>query len=196
MKKPIRCIRQFLRKSYSSENLNRNKSLDDNNSFKKSQNSEISFDYSDDDLKNSSINNNSFNISSSTNKSIIHNQKVNNQIPKIPNYTFETNTNKNEKISIDYFSEDTPLDSLQIIKTEKEDSNLNNIISSNKRIQNSNNNIINNNSNLNKKLLEKIKEVQFLEQNLKEKNTIIEKQKNEIEKLTLELRKKNVKINI
>lgn len=196
MKKPIRCIRQFLRKSYSSENLNRNKSLDDNNSFKKSQNSEISFDYSDDDLKNSSINNNSFNISSSTNKSIIHNQKVNNQIPKIPNYSFETNTNKNEKISIDYFSEDTPLDSLQIIKTEKEDSNLNNIISSNKRIQNSNNNIINNNSNLNKKLLEKIKEVQFLEQNLKEKNTIIEKQKNEIEKLTLELRKKNVKINI
>ena len=196
MKKPIRCIRQFLRKSYSSENLNRNKSLDDNNSFKKSQNSEISFDYCDDDLKNSSINNNSFNISSSTNKSIIHNQKVNNQIPKIPNYTFETNTNKNEKISIDYFSEDTPLDSLQIIKTEKEDSNLNNIISSNKRIQNSNNNIINNNSNLNKKLLEKIKEVQFLEQNLKEKNTIIEKQKNEIEKLTLELRKKNVKINI
>ena len=196
MKKPIRCIRQFLRKSYSSENLNRNKSLDDNNSFKKSQNSEISFDYCDDDLKNSSINNNSFNISSSTNKSIIHNQKVNNQIPKIPNYSFETNTNKNEKISIDYFSEDTPLDSLQIIKTEKEDSNLNNIISSNKRIQNSNNNIINNNSNLNKKLLEKIKEVQFLEQNLKEKNTIIEKQKNEIEKLTLELRKKNVKINI
>ena len=196
MKKPIRCIRQFLRKSNSSENLNRNKSLDDNNSFKKSQNSEISFDYSDDDLKNSSINNNSFNISSSTNKSIIHNQKVNNQIPKIPNYSFETNTNKNEKISIDYFSEDTPLDSLQIIKTEKEDSNLNNIISSNKRIQNSNNNIINNNSNLNKKLLEKIKEVQFLEQNLKEKNTIIEKQKNEIEKLTLELRKKNVKINI
>ena len=195
MKKPIRCIRQFLRKSYSSENLNRNKSLDDNNSFKKSQNSEISFDYSDDDLKNSSINNNSFNISSSTNKSIIHNQKVNNQIPKIPNYTFETNTNKNEKISIDYFSEDTPLDSLQIIKTEKEDSNLNNIISS-KSIQKSNNNIINNNSNLNKKLLEKIKEVQFLEQNLKEKNTIIEKQKNEIEKLTLELRKKNVKINI
>ena len=196
MKKPIRCIRQFLGKSYSTENLNRNKSLDDNNSFKKSQNSEISFDYSDDELKNSSINNNSFNISSSTNKSIIHNQKVNNQIPKIPNYTFETNTNKNEKISIDYFSEDTPLDSLQIIKTEKEDSNLNNIISSNKRIQNSNNNIINNNSNLNKKLLEKIKEVQFLEQNLKEKNTIIEKQKNEIEKLTLELRKKNVKINI
>ena len=103
MKKPIRCIRQFLRKSYSSENLNRNKSLDDNNSFKKSQNSEISFDYCDDDLKNSSINNNSFNISSSTNKSIIHNQKVNNQIPKIPNYSFETNTNKNEKISIDYF---------------------------------------------------------------------------------------------
>ena len=196
MKKPIRCIRQFLGKSYSTENLNRNKSLDDNNSFKKSQNSEISFDYSDDELKNSSINNNSFNISSSTNKSIIHNQKVNNQIPKIPNYTFETNTNKNEKISIDYFSEDTPLDSLQIIKTEKEDSNLNNIISSNKRIQNSNNNIINNNSNLNKKSLEKIKEVQFLEQNLKEKNTIIEKQKNEIEKLTLELRKKNVKINI
>ena len=196
MKKPIRCIRQFLRKSYSSENLNRNKSLDDNNSFKKSQNSEISFDYCDDDLKNSSINNNSFNISSSTNKSIIHNQKVNNQIPKIPNYSFETNTNKNEKISIDYFSEDIPLDSLQIIKTEKEDSNLNNIISSNKRIQNSNNNIINNNSNLNKKLLEKIKEIQFLEQNLKEKNTIIEKQKNEIEKLTLELRKKNVKINI
>ncbi len=196
MKKPIRCIREFLRKSYSTENLNRNKSLDDNNSFKKSQNSEISFDYCDDDLKNSSINNNSFNISSSTNKSIIHNQKVNNQIPKIPNYSFETNTNKNEKISIDYFSEDTPLDSLQIIKTEKEDSNLNNIISSNKRIQNSNNNIINNNSNLNKKLLEKIKEVQFLEQNLKEKNTIIEKQKNEIEKLTLELRKKNVKINI
>ena len=196
MKKPIRCISQFLRKSYSSENLNRNKSLDDNNSFKKSQNSEISFDYCDDDLKNSSINNNSFNISSSTNKSIIHNQKVNNQIPKIPNYSFETNTNKNEKISIDYFSEDIPLDSLQIIKTEKEDSNLNNIISSNKRIQNSNNNIINNNSNLNKKLLEKIKEVQFLEQNLKEKNTIIEKQKNEIEKLTLELRKKNVKINI
>ena len=196
MKKPIRCIRQFLGKSYSTENLNRNKSLDDNNSFKKSQNSEISFDYCDDDLKNSSINNNSFNISSSTNKSIIHNQKVNNQIPKIPNYSFETNTNKNEKISIDYFSEDTPLDSLQIIKTEKEDSNLNNIISSNKRIQNSNNNIINNNSNLNKKLLEKIKEVQFLEQNLKEKNTIIEKQKNEIEKLTLELRKKNVKINI
>ena len=184
MKKPIRCIRQFLGKSYSTENLNRNKSLDDNNSFKKSQNSEISFDYSDDDLKNSSINNNSFNISSSTNKSIIHNQKVNNQIPKIPNYSFETNTNKNEKISIDYFSEDTPLDSLQIIKTEKEDSNLNNIISSNKSIQNSNNNIINNNSNLNKKLLEKIKEVQFLEQNLKEKNTIIEKQKNEIEKLT------------
>ncbi len=196
MKKPIRCIREFLRKSYSTENLNRNKSLDDNNSFKKSQNSEISLDYSDDDLKNSSINNNSFNISSSTNKSIIHNQKVNNQIPKIPNYSFETNTNKNEKISIDYFSEDIPLDSLQIIKTEKEDSNLNNIISSNKRIQNSNNNIINNNSNLNKKLLEKIKEVQFLEQNLKEKNTIIEKQKNEIEKLTLELRKKNVKINI
>ena len=195
MKKPIRCIRQFLGKSYSTENLNRNKSLDDNNSFKKSQNSEISFDYSDDELKNSSINNNSFNISSSTNKSIIHNQKVNNQIPKIPNYTFETNTNKNEKISIDYFSEDTPLDSLQIIKTEKEDSNLNNIISS-KSIQKSNNNIINNNSNLNKKLLEKIKEVQFLEQNLKEKNTIIEKQKNEIEKLTLELRKKNVKINI
>ena len=195
MKKPIRCIRQFLGKSYSTENLNRNKSLDDNNSFKKSQNSEISFDYCDDDLKNSSINNNSFNISSSTNKSIIHNQKVNNQIPKIPNYSFETNTNKNEKISIDYFSEDTPLDSLQIIKTEKEDSNLNNIISS-KSIQKSNNNIINNNSNLNKKLLEKIKEVQFLEQNLKEKNTIIEKQKNEIEKLTLELRKKNVKINI
>ena len=195
MKKPIRCIRQFLGKSYSTENLNRNKSLDDNNSFKKSQNSEISFDYSDDELKNSSINNNSFNISSSTNKSIIHNQKVNNQIPKIPNYSFETNTNKNEKISIDYFSEDTPLDSLQIIKTEKEDSNLNNIISS-KSIQKSNNNIINNNSNLNKKLLEKIKEVQFLEQNLKEKNTIIEKQKNEIEKLTLELRKKNVKINI
>ena len=196
MKKPIRCIRQFLGKSYSTENLNRNKSLDDNNSFKKSQNSEISFDYSDDELKNSSINNNSFNISSSTNKSIIHNQKVNTQITKIPNYSFETNTNKNEKISIDYFSEDTPLDSLQIIKTEKEDSNLNNIIYSNKRIQNSNNNIINNNSNLNKKLLEKIKEVQFLEQNLKEKNTIIEKQKNEIEKLTLELRKKNVKINI
>ena len=195
MKKPIRCIREFLRKSYSTENLNRNKSLDDNNSFKKSQNSEISFDYSDDDLKNSSINNNSFNISSSTNKSIIHNQKVNNQIPKIPNYSFETNTNKNEKISIDYFSEDIPLDSLQIIKTEKEDSNLNNIISS-KSIQKSNNNIINNNSNLNKKLLEKIKEVQFLEQNLKEKNTIIEKQKNEIEKLTLDLRKKNVKINI
>ena len=196
MKTPIRGIRQFFRKTASLESLTNNKSLDDNNPFKKSQNSEISFDFSDDDLKNSSMNNSNFNISSSTNKSIIHNQKVNNQIPKIPNYSFETNTNKNEKISIDYFSEDTPLDSLQIIKTEKEDSNLNNIISSNKRIQNSNNNIINNNSNLNKKLLEKIKEVQFLEQNLKEKNTIIEKQKNEIEKLTLELRKKNVKINI
>ena len=104
MKTPIRGIRQFFRKTASLENLTNNKSLDDNNPFKKSQNSEISFDFSDDDLKNSSMNNSNFNISSSTNKSIT-NQKANNQIPKIPNYPLETIRNKNEKISIDYYSE-------------------------------------------------------------------------------------------
>ena len=193
MKTPIRGIRQFFRKSASLENLTNNKSLDDNNSFKKSQNSEISFDFSDDDLKNSSMNNSNFNISSSTNKSIT-NQKVNNQIPKIPNYPLETIRNKNEKISIDYYSEDIPLDSLKISKTEKEVSNLNTSNQINENIKN--NNIQINNLSLNKRLLEKIKEVKSLEESLKEKNKIIEKQKSEIEKLSTELKKKNVKINI
>ena len=193
MKTPIRGIRQFFRKSASLENLTNNKSLDDNNPFKKSQNSEISFDFSDDDLKNSSMNNSNFNISSSTNKSIT-NQKANNQIPKIPNYPLETIKNKNEKISIDYYSEDIPLDSLKISKTEKEVSNLNTSNQINENIKN--NNIQFNNLSLNKRLLEKIKEVQSLEESLKEKNKIIEKQKSEIEKLYKELKKKNVKINI
>ena len=192
MKKPIRCIRQFLGKSYSTENLNRNKSLDDNNSFKKSQNSEISFEFSDDDLKNSNINTSNFNISSNTNHSSF-NQKMINQITKIPNNSLETIKNKTEKLSIDYFSEDTPLDYLQIVKTEKDDLNINSLISSNqKNLTQQNNNIkssnqqINNNLGLNKRLLEKIKQVQSLEQNLKEKNKIIEKQKSQIEKLTTE----------
>ena len=193
MKTPIRGIRQFFRKTASLENLTNNKSLDDNNPFKKSQNSEISFDFSDDDLKNSSMNNSNFNISSSTNKSIT-NQKVNNQIPKIPNYSLETIKNKNEKISIDYYSEDIPLDSLKISKTEKEVSNLNTSNQINENIKN--NNIQINNLSLNKRLLEKIKEVKSLEESLKEKNKIIEKQKSEIEKLSTELKKKNVKINI
>ena len=193
MKTPIRGIRQFFRKTASLENLTNNKSLDDNNPFKKSQNSEISFDFSDDDLKNSSMNNSNFNISSSTNKSIT-NQKVNNQIPKIPNYPLETIKNKNEKISIDYYSEDIPLDSLKISKTEKEVSNLNTLNQINENIKN--NNIQINNLSLNKRLLEKIKEVKSLEESLKEKNKIIEKQKSEIEKLSTELKKKNVKINI
>ena len=193
MKTPIRGIRQFFRKTASLENLTNNKSLDDNNPFKKSQNSEISFDFSDDDLKNSSMNNSNFNISSSTNKSIT-NQKANNQIPKIPNYPLETIRNKNEKISIDYYSEDIPLDSLKISKTEKEVSNLNTSNQINENIKN--NNIQINNLSLNKRLLEKIKEVKSLEESLKEKNKIIEKRKSEIEKLSTELKKKNVKINI
>ena len=139
------------------------------------------------------MNNSNFNISSSTNKSIT-NQKVNNQIPKIPNYPLETIKNKNEKISIDYYSEDIPLDSLKISKTEKEVSNLNTSNQINENIKN--NNIQINNLSLNKRLLEKIKEVQSLEESLKEKNKIIEKQKSEIEKLSTELKKKNVKINI
>ena len=202
MKKPIRGIRQLLRKSSSVDNIN-NKSQDDNsNVFKKSQNSEISFEFSDDDLKNSNINNSNFNISSNTNLSSL-NQKMINQIPKIPNYSLETIKNKNEKLSIDYFSEDIPLNSLNIVKTEKDDLNLNSIISSNqKNLTQQNNNIktsnqqINNNSGLNKRLLEKIKQVQLLEQNLKEKNKIIEKQKSQIEKLTTELKKNNVKFYI
>ena len=196
MKTPIRGIRQFFRKSASLENLTNNKSLDDNNPFKKSQNSEISFEFSDDDLKNSSMNNSNFNISSSTNKSIT-NQKANNQIPKIPNYPLETIKNKNEKISIDYYSEDIPLDSLKISKTEKEVSNLNTLNQINEASHEiKNNNIQINNLSLNKRLLEKIKEVKSLEESLKEKNKIIEKQKSEIEKLSTELKKKNVKINI
>ena len=202
MKKPIRGIRQLLRKSSSVDNIN-NKSQDDNNNlFKKSQNSEISFEFSDDDLKNSNINTSNFNISSNTNQSSL-NQKMINQIPKIPNYTLETIKNKTEKLSIDYFSEDTPLDYLQIVKTEKDDLNINSLISSNqKNLTQQNNNIkssnqqINNNLGLNKRLLEKIKQVQSLEQNLKEKNKIIEKQKSQIEKLTSELKKNNVKFYI
>jgi hypothetical protein len=202
MKKPIRGIRQFLRKSSSVDNIN-NKSQDDNNNlFKKSQNSEISFEFSDDDLKNSNINTSNFNISSNTNQSSL-NQKMINQIPKIPNNSLETIKNKTEKLSIDYFSEDTPLDYLQIVKTEKDDLNINSLISSNqKNLTQQNNNIkssnqqINNNLGLNKRLLEKIKQVQSLEQNLKEKNKIIEKQKSQIEKLTTELKKNNVKFYI
>ena len=202
MKKPIRGIRQLLRKSSSVDNIN-NKSQDDNNNlFKKSQNSEISFEFSDDDLKNSNINTSNFNISSNTNQSSL-NQKMINQIPKIPNNSLETIKNKTEKLSIDYFSEDTPLDYLQIVKTEKDDLNINSLISSNqKNLTQQNNNIkssnqhINNNLGLNKRLLEKIKQVQSLEQNLKEKNKIIEKQKSQIEKLTTELKKNNVKFYI
>ena len=184
------------------DNIN-NKSQDDNNNlFKKSQNSEISFEFSDDDLKNSNINTSNFNISSNTNQSSL-NQKMINQIPKIPNNSLETIKNKTEKLSIDYFSEDTPLDYLQIVKTEKDDLNINSLISSNqKNLTQQNNNIkssnqhINNNLGLNKRLLEKIKQVQSLEQNLKEKNKIIEKQKSQIEKLTTELKKNNVKFYI
>jgi chromosome segregation ATPase len=125
------------------------------------------------------------------------NQSLLDRIEHLENQLKTKSELKNENYEDEKNNYLSKIDSLKISKTEKEVSNLNTsnqINETNHEIKN--NNIQINNLSLNKRLLEKIKEVQSLEESLKEKNKIIEKQKSEIEKLSTELKKKNVKINI
>ena len=105
--------------------------------------------------------------------------------------SIEVTNTKRESDSED----EKPFGALAITKIEKEDSTNNTINTTSNQMMNLTT-VSSSNNGISNRLLQKIKQVKKLEQEIKDKNKLIEKQKERIQKLTEENRKLNVIIII
>ena len=215
--KKIRGIRNILKRSSSldQKKLRRPKNEIINNQDinvylrKEEQNEEVSFEITpdeDDLLKSMESNTKNSIITKHNNNNMSSNiDNVNTQTPQKPfTSQIETITQINtSKTNFDYYEEEKPFDALAITKIEKEESTIQTLNSSiNPLSLNQNHTVIigqnaknkqMGNANLNNKLLQKIKQVKELEQELKDKNALITRLRNQNEKLQNEIKVLNSK---